>query len=82
VDFNEADYGLAVGINWTICNSSAPLSRQITTLAPRHSVFLPAIYFPGNPTNRVKTPDDNEKQWFVTQWCKQMRLSYGFTYLP
>jgi len=40
VAFNEAgDDGVAVGINWTICNSSAPLSRQITTPATRHSIF-------------------------------------------
>ena len=30
------------GISWAICKS-APRSRQITTPAPRHSVFTPAV---------------------------------------
>jgi len=27
------------GISWTICNQSAPHSRQITTTTPHHTIF-------------------------------------------
>jgi len=39
------------GINWAICKS-APISRQITTPAPYHSVFTGRVPF--LPPNRVK----------------------------
>ena len=42
-----------VGISWAICKS-APRSRQITTPAPHHSVFLQAGCPSCRPTNSVK----------------------------
>ena len=41
------------GISWAICKS-APCSRQITTPAPHHSVFLQAGCPSCHPTNSVK----------------------------
>jgi len=41
------------GISWAICKS-APSSRQITTPAPHHSVFLQAGCSSYRPTNSVK----------------------------
>jgi len=41
------------GISWAICKS-APCSRQITTPAPHHSVFLQAGCHSCRPTNSVK----------------------------
>ena len=41
------------GISWDICKS-APHSRQITTPAPHHSVFLQAGCPSCRPTNSVK----------------------------
>ena len=41
------------GISWAICKS-APRSRQITTPAPHHSVFLQAGCPSYRPTNSVK----------------------------
>ena len=41
------------GISWAICKS-APCSRQITTRAPHHSVFLQAGCPSCRPTNSVK----------------------------
>ena len=41
------------GISWAICKS-APRSRQITTSAPHHSVFLQAGCPSCCPTNSVK----------------------------
>ena len=41
------------GIRWAICKS-APRSRQITTPAPHHSVFLQAGCPSCRPTNSVK----------------------------
>ena len=41
------------GISWHICKS-APCSRQITTPAPHHSVFLQAGCPSCRPTNSVK----------------------------
>jgi len=41
------------GISWPICKS-APSSRQITTPAPHHSVFLQAGCPSCHPTNSVK----------------------------
>jgi len=49
------------GIGWTICKS-ASRSRQITTPAPRHSVFLQAGYPSGRPTNSVKALKANFTQ--------------------
>jgi len=33
------------GIRWTICKQSAPLSRQITTPTPHHSIFTGWMLF-------------------------------------
>ena len=41
------------GISWAVCKS-APCSRQITTPAPHHSVFLQALCPFCRPTNSVK----------------------------
>ena len=41
------------GVSWNICKS-APRSRQITTPAPHHSVFLQAGCPSCRPTNSVK----------------------------
>ena len=41
------------GISWAICKS-APRSRQITTPAPHHSIFLQAGCPSCRPTNSVK----------------------------
>ena len=41
------------GISWTIC-MSAPCSRQTTTPAPNHSVFVQAGCLSCRPTNSVK----------------------------
>ena len=41
------------GISWAICKS-APRSRQTTTPAPHHSVFLQAGCLSCRPTNSVK----------------------------
>ena len=45
--------GTGSGISWTICKS-APRSRQITTPAPHHSVFLQVGCYSCHPTNSVK----------------------------
>ena len=42
-----------IGISWAICKF-APRSRQITTPAPHHSVFLQARCPSCHPTNSVK----------------------------
>jgi len=42
LDVNEARDGGVLGCNgisWTICKQSAPLSRQITSPTPHHSIF-------------------------------------------
>ena len=41
------------GISWAVCKS-APRSRQITTPAPHHSVFLQAGCPSCRPTNSIK----------------------------
>ena len=50
LDFTEASDS---GFSWAICKS-APRSRQITTPAPHHSVFLQAGCPSCRPTNSVK----------------------------
>ena len=63
------------GISWAVCKS-APRSRQITTPAPHHSVFLQAECLSCHPTNSVKAlkayrsdrrrknyPQQSEKVW-------------------
>ena len=50
LDFTEASDS---GISWAICKS-APRSRQITTPAPHHSVFLQAGCPSCHPTNSIK----------------------------
>ena len=45
------------GIRWATCKS-APRSRQITTPAPHHSVFLQAGCPSCHPTNSIKTLKD------------------------
>jgi len=49
----ETVSGTGSGISWTICKS-APRSRQITTPAPHHSVFLQVGCYSCHPTNSVK----------------------------
>ena len=50
LDFTEARDS---GISWAICKS-APCSRQITTPAPHHTVFLQAGCPSCHPTNQSK----------------------------
>ena len=38
-------FGDGSGISWTICKQSAPPSRQITTPAPHHSIFMGQMHF-------------------------------------
>jgi len=38
-------FGDGCGISWTICKQSAPLSRQITTPTPHHSIFTGRVLF-------------------------------------
>jgi len=47
------------GISWVICKS-APRSRQTTTPAPHHSVFLQAGCPSCRPTNSVKGSKGNQ----------------------
>jgi len=55
--------------SWAVCKS-APRSRQITTPAPHHSVFVQAGCCSCRPTNSVKalkgtyTDHDRQKSWF------------------
>ena len=56
LDFTEArdsEWQWHINISWAICKS-APCSRQITTPAPHHSVFLQAGCPSCHPTNSVK----------------------------
>ena len=54
------------GISWAICKS-APSSRQTTTPAPHHSIFLQAGCPSCRPTNSVKAL----KAWnFYHSWLK------------
>jgi len=50
------------GISWAICKS-APRSRQITTPAPHHSVFLQTGCPSCRPTNSVKAL--KAKDWTI-----------------
>jgi len=38
-------FGDGNGISWTICKQFAPRSRQISTPAPRHSIFMGWMLF-------------------------------------
>jgi len=38
-------FGDGSGISWTIYKQSAPPSRQITTPAPHHSIFMGRMHF-------------------------------------
>jgi len=53
LDFTEARDSDGSGISWAICKS-ALYSRQITTAAPHHSVFLQARCPSCHPANSVK----------------------------
>jgi len=53
LDFTEATDSEWQCISWAICKS-APRSRQMTTPAPHHSVFLQAGCPSCRPTNSVK----------------------------
>ena len=55
------------GIGWAVCKS-APCSRQITTPAPHHSVFLQA----GCPSCR---PTTASKHWRPCLWLRAVTLS-------
>jgi len=48
------------GISWAICKS-APLSRQITTPAPHHSVFTGRMPF--LPPNQQRQSSEGNKHW-------------------
>ena len=53
LDLLEQETVSGSGISWAICKT-APRSRQITTPAPHHSVFLQAGCPSCRPTNSVK----------------------------
>ena len=55
------------GISWAICKS-APLSRQITTPAPHHSVFLQARCHSCRPTKQCQSTEgkDTHKAKFTS----------------
>jgi len=54
-DFTEAREKVSgSGISWAICKQSAPRSRQTTTPAAHHSVFLQAGCPSCRPTNSIK----------------------------
>jgi len=56
------------GISWAICKS-APRSRQITTPAPHHSVFLQAGCPSCRPTNSVKALKAGYiPRWYTRAW--------------
>ena len=57
-----------IGISWTICKSFAPLSRQITTPVPHHSVFTGRMQ-----TNSIKAL----KAVMLTARNKQTKLECG-----
>ena len=56
------------GISWAICRS-AFCSRQITTPAPHHSVFLQAGCPSCRPTNAVDTTSISKTTWSVVLAC-------------
>jgi len=48
LDLNGArDNGVlgCIGISWTVCEQSAPCSRQVTTPTPHHSIFTYQMLF-------------------------------------
>ena len=55
------------GISWAICKS-APRSRQITTLATHHSVFLQAGCPSCRPTNSVKALKAASTEGSIPMW--------------
>ena len=61
------------GISWAICKS-APRSRQITTPAPHHSVFLQAGCPSCHPANSVKALKAHNGN--VEEICDQMPFKY------
>ena len=81
------------GIRWAICKS-ASRSRQTTTPAPHHSVFLQAGRTSGCPTNSVKALKANivkvvvSKKWYKTDmWFlhttnRKYRMAYLLVPLP
>ena len=66
------------GISWAICKS-APRSRQITTPAPHHSVFLQAACPSWHPTNSVKALKAQTKHSEIKRHEKQSDLSWHKT---
>ena len=61
------------GISWAICKS-APHTRQITTPAPHHSVFLQAGCPSCRPTNSIKALKASDKiyeKWHRNIHCRQ-----------
>ena len=51
------------GISWAVCRS-APCSRQITTLAPHHSVFF-ADWMPFQPPNQQRQSTEGNSACFL-----------------
>jgi len=56
------------GISWAVCKS-APRSRQITTPAPHHSVFLQARCPSCRPTNSIKALKANCTVYVIMYIC-------------
>ena len=74
------------GISWAICKSE-PRSRQITTPAPHHSVFLQAGCPSCRPTNSVKglkalKAESRQNTIYQLQQtlCSQKRYSMNHTF--
>ena len=70
----ETVSGSGCGISWTICKSE-PCSRQITTPAPHHSVFLQARCPSCRPTSSIKALFKahiciiSQQKLGVPSWC-------------
>jgi len=67
-------FGDGCGISWTICKQSAPLSRQITTPTPHHSIFTGRVLFL-TPNQQRQSTDG--KLWYrpivsQTSWRDDM----------
>jgi len=70
LDFTEAETLSGSGISWAICKS-APCSRQTTTPAPDHSVFLQAGCPSYRPTNSIKVLKES--------WYQKGKTNRDFT---
>ena len=66
------------GISWAVC-LSAPRSRQMTTLAPHHSVFTGRMPF--LPPNQQRQSTEGKDNWikmchFAWLWTRKRRVKW------